>query len=293
MVPQFVDISQFQPEPINWPEYKQWASQWDGISRVAMRSSYGIGYADEYFKAHRANALAAGITQIIFYHYCYPEFNLPASEADSQKQIVGAIRPQDMIALDIEENVAQATAEWAYEWLFCQQYNYPSALPRIYASSAYITARLQDPSLAKYPLWLANWQFTANERPACPPPWAQYEFVQYTDRATIPGIPGEVDANIFLGRESSMQPNANQQKAADDSWKSVFQTIGTPPPVTGTGIYQAWLAALIAGVFYGPPLTHEYNSVDWSGNKIVVQEFAHARCEWNGAANWYAPGGKI
>lgn len=85
----------------------------------------------------------------------------------------------------------------------------------------------------------------------------------------------------------------NQLKAAIDAWKSVFLTIGTPPPVTGTGIYESWLANLITGKQFGPPLTHEYDSEDWDGNHIVVQEFAHARCEWNGAPHWYGPNGKI
>lgn len=289
MIPQFVDVSQWNPDVIDWQKYKEWSAQGDGISRVAMRSSYGYGFEDTHFAAYRAGALSAGIHQIIFYHYAYPQYNFPVVEANWQKQVVGDIRAQDILALDFEENVYLATSAWAYVWLTQQQFNYPTALPRIYASSYYIQQRLQDPSLAKFPLWLANWQFTPDERPPCPPPWQSYEFVQYTDKAiNIPGITGILDANIYLGGNQPMPPTDNQLKAATDSWKSVFLTIGTPPPVTGTGIYQAWLAALIAGKFYGPPLTHEYNSVDWGGTPIVVQEFRGARCEWkDGRANWY------
>jgi hypothetical protein len=89
-------------------------------------------------------------------------------------------------------------------------------------------------------------------------------------------------------------PSANQQRAADDCWDSVLKTMISGPAPKGTGIYQAWLAALVTGQQYGPPLTHEYSSVDWSGNTITVQEFAHARCEWrNGMPNWYSTNGKI
>jgi hypothetical protein len=164
-----------------------------------MRTSYGVGYTDQHFAAYRAGALAAGIDFILYYHYGYPQYNTPVAEADWQRNVVGNIRPQDMVILDFEENVSQATADWAYNWLAQSERLY-GKLPGIYASSYYIQQRLQDNRLARYPLWLANWQYTPDERPPVPAPWTAYEFVQYTDRATnIPGIAGTVDANIFLG----------------------------------------------------------------------------------------------
>jgi len=90
-------------------------------------------------------------------------------------------------------------------------------------------------------------------------------------------------------------PTAAQLKEVNDCWNSFFKSIGQPAPVTGTGIYQAWVSGwLDHGKQYGPPITHEYASNDWSGNNIVIQEFSHARCEWsNGSANWYDSRGKI
>lgn len=195
--PQYVDISAYNGA-INWQEYKAWATQWDGIARVAMRSSYGTGYTDLDFEANRKGALAAGIDVIIFYHYAYPQYNQASAEADWQHQVVGAIRPQDVLMLDYEEAVAQANSQWALEWLAQQEMHY-GRKPTIYASTDYILHRLQDARLATFPLTLANWQFTPDERPACPHPWTSYEYLQYTDRASIPGIAGPVDANIFLG----------------------------------------------------------------------------------------------
>jgi lysozyme len=197
--PQFADISTFNPLHLDWQAYRQWSSQWDGIARVAMRSSYGVGYTDSHFAEYRAGALTAGIDVILMYHYSYPQYNFPTSEAAWQKKVVGAVRPQDLLILDFEESTPSATAAWALAWLTQQEQNYSGKLPGIYASSAYIQARLQDARLAKYPLWLANWQFTPDARPPCPSPWTHYEYLQYTDRATIPGIAGQVDANIFLG----------------------------------------------------------------------------------------------
>lgn len=198
--PQFVDISVFNDPSIDWQAYRAWSQQGDGVSRVAMRSSYGVGFVDQHFAAYRAGALAAGIDQIFYYHYGYPNFNNPVDEADYQHSIVGDIRPQDLIILDYEEDVAQATASWAITWLARQEAHYRGKLPCIYSYPDFITRRLQDSRLAKYPLWYANWTFDPNRRPPAPAPWTNYEAVQYTDKATnIPGIDGSVDASIFLG----------------------------------------------------------------------------------------------
>ncbi len=206
--PQFVDISVFQPLNIDWNAYRAWSAQCDGIARVSLRSSYGTGYTDQHFVAYREGAINAGIDVIIFYHYAYPQFNSAVAEADYQHQIVRGIRPNDVMMLDYEENVSEATAEWAYEWLARQEQNYGGKRPSIYASDSYIRQRLQDNRLARYPLTLANWQFTPTERPACPPPWSTYTYLQYTDKATaIPGIAGAVDADIYLGHDGGPTMN--------------------------------------------------------------------------------------
>jgi glycosyl hydrolase family 25 len=94
-------------------------------------------------------------------------------------------------------------ATWALAWLERQEQNF-GKLPIIYASTSYVLAHLQNSRLARYPLVLANWTFSPSARPACPAPWSHYTFLQYTDRATsIPGIPGAVDADIFLGGGNS------------------------------------------------------------------------------------------
>lgn len=198
--PQFVDISAYQPSTIDWKAYRAWAAQWDGIARVGLRSSYGTGYTDQHFAAYREGAINAGVDVIIFYHYAYPQYNSAVAEANYQHQVVGSIRPNDVIMLDFEEQVPEATAEWTYEWLARQEQNYGGKKPILYSNDDYIRQRLQDSRLARYPLTLANWQFTPAERPACPPPWSAYTSLQYTNKATtIPGIAGVVDADIYLG----------------------------------------------------------------------------------------------
>jgi hypothetical protein len=286
----FVDISVFNSLNIDWQAYKTWAAQLDGVSRVSMRSSYGTGYVDQHFQTYRAGALAAGIDSIIYYHYAYPQYNTGTAEADWQHSVVGSIRSTDVMMLDYEENVSQATADWAYEWLSRQEANYGGKLPTIYASDSYIRQRLQDNRLARYPLTLANWQFIPTERPPCPPPWQAYTYLQYTDRATnIPGIPGSVDADVYLGTSliGGPPPVTNQQQSAKDCWESTAPLFGGTAPNYATGIAAAWQALYSEGKKPGPPLTPEYGSVNWNGNAIRVQEFANTRCEWDGQPHWY------
>lgn len=197
MAETYADISAWQPATIDWRAYKQWSSI------VALRSSYGVGYTDAHYQAYRSGAEAAGL-RIIHYHYAYPGINSAVDEANWQLKVVGPIGPNDLLMLDYEENNARANAAWALAWLAQQEANYSGKLPLIYASDGYVRSRLQDARLSKYPLVLADWQFSASERPACPPPWTSYIAVQYTDKQTnVPGIAGAIDANVWLGPETA------------------------------------------------------------------------------------------
>ncbi len=197
---QFVDISVFQGT-VDFRAYCTWAKQWDGLARIAIKATEGVGFTDPTFAAHRAGALAAGIEGILYYHFARPDLgNTPASEADYAFSVIGSVRGSDIVMLDYEVASPLATAEWAYQWLARQEQNYRGKLPGLYANTSYIEERLQDSRLARYALWLADWHFSPDVRPSCPPPWKRYTWLQYTDRATaIPGISGVVDGNIFVG----------------------------------------------------------------------------------------------
>lgn len=203
-VPQFADISGYQGN-INWQEYKAWAASFDGVSRVSIKSSEGSGFTDPRFYLNRAGAIAAGIDIIIIYHYARPDLgNSAGQEADWQTIVTGPLRKNDILMLDYEVQTPQATADWAYQWLARQQTKYGKS-PTLYASDGYIRAHLQDGRLAKFPLTLANWEYTPDERPPCPPPWKNYMYLQFSDRASVPGIPTLVDCNVYLGASTPVK----------------------------------------------------------------------------------------
>ncbi|SRR6266550_488093 len=279
--PQFVDISVYQGN-IDFIAYVNWARQWDGIARVAIKSSEGTGFTDPLFHTNRAKALAAGINEIYYYHFGRPDLgNSADAEANWQRSVVGNVRPNDRIILDLEVNAVQATGAWAYAWLAQQESNYSGNLPGIYASSAYILARLQDTRLKKYRLWVANWQFTPDERPPVPAPWSQYDFVQYTDKASIPGIPGVVDANIFLGKEPSPEETIVTIDLTNGTVASHFEGSDTIWKCKGNGFlvgfailnfYRSFGGRGLCGLeFLGLPTSNETSVPNRPG--VVYQRF--------------------
>jgi hypothetical protein len=107
------------------------------------------------------------------------------------------------------------------------------------------------------------------------------------DTFTYGGTPTPVPPPVFT-------PSANQRKAGVDQWIAPWLRWNLPSPPTGSGIFNLWLGYLIRGHNLGPPLTWEYDTIDWQGNPIIAQEFARARCEWsNGAGKFYDENGII
>jgi len=293
--PQFVDVSGYQGN-IDFTAYAAWARQGDGIARIAMKSSEGVGFTDPSFISNRAKAIEAGIDCIYFYHFARPDINSAQNEAQWQKQVVGDLRAQDIVILDYEENTPNATAEWAYEWLAQQELNY-GKLPGIYASSAYIAQHLNDPRLARYPLWLANWMYSPDARPPCPPPWTNSWLVQYSNRANIPGIAGVVDANIFLGVEPTMTITAidltnptvaSHFTGGPDIWQCKDNGF-----LVGYGIlkfYQQFGCDALCGLTYlGLPRSNEQPAAGYPG--VTVQEFERGAVRYDPSHQLDSPPG--
>lgn len=214
----YADISSFQPTSIDWGAYKSWSEQGDGIARIALKASEGTGYTDAHYLMYRASAQAAGI-RIIHYHYARPEWNTPQAEANWFRVVVGSIGPNDEVMLDYEEGVGQATADWALAFLAaCKQLF--GKTPLVYSYLSYIQSRLQNAQLASYPLILAEWTYDPSARPVCPLPWKSYWAVQYSDKASVPGIAGTIDTNVFVGGGNSM--------GIPNGWKDDGHTLTAP-----------------------------------------------------------------
>lgn len=101
------------------------------------------------------------------------------------------------------------------------------------------------------------------------------------NRSRCPGPYPWDDLWTFLKEGgSTVTPNKWQIADAQAEWNSTASLFGGTPPRYDTGIAAVWKQRVYQGQRLGPPITGEYNSTDWSGNAIKVQQFAHARCEW-------------
>jgi N-acetyl-anhydromuramyl-L-alanine amidase AmpD len=100
-------------------------------------------------------------------------------------------------------------------------------------------------------------------------------------RARCPGPYPWNELLAFLkGAPPVATPNQWQIADAKKEWECTASLFGGSPLSYSTGIAQAWRARVYAGQRLGAPITAEYDSTDWSGNAIKVQQFVNARCEW-------------
>jgi len=108
--------------------------------------------------------------------------------------------------------------------------------------------------------------------------------IDSVSRARCPGhYPwGELWTFLKGGQPPVVTPPSKYQIAdAAAEWNSTAALFpGSAAPNYTSGISQAWRQRLYAGQRMGPPLTNEYDSTDWGGNAIKVQQFTNARCEW-------------
>lgn len=194
----YIDVSAYQGQ-INWTEYVSWAKAQGYTPMAAIKATEGVGFVDACFERNRQDALQAGVEKLFYYSYARPDKgNSAQAEADFLHRIVGSIREQDALMLDME---IVPPAHWVNEWISQQEINYSPQQVVVYSYDAFIRAHLQDEWLSHYGLIMANYTYDATARPACPPPWKRYIALQYTDKANIPGITGPVDANVWLGSE--------------------------------------------------------------------------------------------
>lgn len=186
-----LDVSHYQPQ-MNFVNAKA-----AGFEFVFLKASEGASFVDKSFKGHRANARAAGML-VGYYHFFRPLVD-PEVQAKNFCAQIGKVQENELPPVcDLEDSdgvTGTAVAERAKE--FCEHVErLIGARPILYTGPYYfqgLGAKAQV--LGDYPLWVAHYKTTA---PLTPPPWANWDFWQYTDSEKIPGKTN-LDANLFNG----------------------------------------------------------------------------------------------
>jgi lysozyme len=167
-----------------------------GYEFCIHKASEGVGFRDRFlaprWREMKANNVSRGC-----YHFARPSQTTAAAEADYFLAIVQPLlEPGDSVWLDQEDERFHGNASpWSLEWLERVE-DELGFRPGIYTYPAYITERsLNDPRLAKYPLWWAS--YAEPMRPT-PRPWTSTAVWQYTSDGLVPGTTGRIDLNWLL-----------------------------------------------------------------------------------------------
>lgn len=221
--PRYVDVSGNNAKygPIVWANYLPYARQWDGKARIACKLTEGVGFLDEKGQQYIKGAQDHGAESIIYYHYSRPDLNKnPALESAWFLENLPTLRDSDYVMLDYEgfPGVSDApwTPAWAGTWLAQVAQHVPADHVGMYSYDWFIRTNLQDQGLSRYPLYYARWTYNPLPLPPAPPNWKRYLAWQYSDKEIIPGVPGPVDANVWVGLPTQPGPDIQPVKTALD-----------------------------------------------------------------------------
>ena len=185
-----MDVSVFQGE-VDFASARA-----EGIETVYIRSSYGSSGIDSRFSQNCAAARSAGLP---FGLYHYLEAREPESARREAEHFVSLLRTQRYDCrpvLDFENyrglDAGQSTAA-ALAFLERVE-ELTGQKPMIYAD-AYAASTKLGPSVAAYPLWLAQWDAESPDLSGTA--WAEWTGWQYTDMGQVNGIQGYVDRDLF------------------------------------------------------------------------------------------------
>lgn len=171
----------------------------DGIMGVIHKATEGLDYVDPDYLARRSLAQGAGLMWGSYH------FGMAGDGAEQAKFFLSTVQPgpQDLLALDLEENPAGSSMTLQEAEAFVSQVQSATGRwPGVY-SGGYIKGTLGNPTstvLANCWLWLAQWE----QVPVVPAAWEFWTLWQYTDGQlgsgpySVAGI-GTCDRDKFNG----------------------------------------------------------------------------------------------
>jgi len=237
-----VDVSEFQT--INFDVLNP------NAHFIMIRSCFGTARQDLKFAKNRDEARRVGLVRG-FYHYAYPEYdvNTPEAEADFFAANVMPLQPGEILALDWEESYSGDHVDWCHRFLN-RVYQRTNVKPLLYLNQSLMNSHDWSPVIKDgYGLWLADYDY--NPQGTGPnTPWPVIAMRQWTDKASVPGISGGVDADVFYGDFVAFAKYGYQPAAP--------LTVSTP---TSTTTYKTETGAQNAAIKTGGTVT-DANGVD-------------------------------
>lgn len=177
-----------------------------GYKFAFVKATEGQDFNDTLFIENMDNGNAAGLFMGP-YHFARPDtgINDPADANKEASDFVDRIRPYLRRGflrpvLDLERGgpeMDRATlTSWVHNFMTTVK-NKTGILPLIYVNSNYANNEL-DSSVTIYDLWIAH--YTDANTPNTGVWDGNWDFWQYTQTGSIPGIGGNVDLDVFRGK---------------------------------------------------------------------------------------------
>src|SRR6185295_13488257 len=168
---QGIDVSHYQGL-VDWSQVRQ-----AGIAFAFAKATEGLTTVDSEFSTNWPAMSAAGLLRGA-YHFFHPEEDA-ASQAEHFLSIVGVLTAHDLPpVLDVETtNGVSTSALWAGVSTWLETVTQRTArTPLLYTSHSFWNDNAPDPTLTRYPLWLADYA----ETPTLPDGFTTWSFWQYT-----------------------------------------------------------------------------------------------------------------
>lgn len=208
-----IDISEWQSN-VDYEKVKK-----AGISFVILRSGYGQKTEDKMFAKHLKGFQAAGIPLHGVYWFMYAKSNVEA-RANAEKALEIAKKyslPKDcFIWCDVEyDTVTNAKKSGVtlgrneinlFTVTFCEKIKEGGYRTGIYANNDYRKNMYTAETLAKYPLWLAD--YSGGPDVPC-------LYQQFTSKEKVDGFSGGVDGDYYFPENDKKEPVQQAQKVAN------------------------------------------------------------------------------
>ena len=186
-----IDVSEYQ-DKIDWEELQK-AEEAFPLHFIFIRATAGKDKTDKRFKKNWKHSKENGYLRGA-YHYYRPDEN-SIVQADNFIKTVKLSKGDLPPVLDIEKIPRSQSMDslkiGLQRWLDRVERHY-GVKPIIYSGESFYTDFLKK-EFTDYNLWIANYSFFEEEIRK------EWLFWQFTDKAQIKGIDGNVDVNIYNG----------------------------------------------------------------------------------------------
>lgn len=209
-----IDVSKYQGA-IDWESVKKLKTKSDiNIDFVFVKATRGDETVDPKFARNWAAADKHGLARGA-YHYFSPGVSGLAQAKNFIKTVT--LLPGDLPpVLDWEEKGkdGKTSRKEALAWLRAVEKHY-GVRPIIYTGAAFYSANI-GPGFDVYPLWVSHGPFGTTSDLNIPGPAVsrKWAFWQFSDKARVSGIKGDVDLNVFNGSKAQLNAYLIRDKEA-------------------------------------------------------------------------------